>query len=103
MGIILKKGVRLAVRLDEAPHLFGDLLVALAGGRNKRRSLGLRTLECLLKDPARGIMAFRRHVNGHLIRDRNRSCLFSRAHPAEQPGAWGLPVPELGRASCWVR
>jgi hypothetical protein len=53
MRIILKKGVRLAAGLDEAPHLLRDLRVALAGGREKRRSLGLRTLERLFKDPAR--------------------------------------------------
>jgi hypothetical protein len=53
MRIILKKGVRLAAGLEEALRLLGYLLVALAGGREKRRSLCLRTPERLFKDPAR--------------------------------------------------
>src|ERR1035437_7679522 len=41
-------------------------------------------------------MAFRRHLNSHVVADLNESCLLSRAHPAEQPGARVLPVPAHG-------
>src|ERR1035437_482317 len=41
-------------------------------------------------------MAFRRHLNSHVVANLNESCLFSRAHPAEQPGTRILPVPAHG-------